>query len=115
MLKRTNRKKLVIFLLRIHEAREYIGLTQEDVAKLMGVSRVIITNIEAGTRKVSAEELSKFSKIYGWTMEELMEGEKTEKVPMFARTFNELSEEDKNEILNLIKFKKMYKDKKLNE
>ena len=102
---------------RLKEAREYLGLTQEDVAKLMGVSRVIITNIEAGTRKVSAEELSKFSKIYGWTMEELMEGEKaeTEAVQMFARTFNELSDEDQNEILNLIKFKKMYKDKKLNE
>lgn len=100
---------------RLKEAREYLGLTQEDVAKLMGVSRVIITNIEAGIRKVSAEELSKFSKIYGWTMEELMEGEKAENVPMFARTFNELSEEDQNEILNLIKFKKLYKDKKLNE
>ena len=102
---------------RLKEAREYLGLTQEDVAKLMGVSREIITNIEAGTRKVSAEELSKFSKIYGWTMEELMEGEiaETETVQMFARTFNELSDEDQNEILNLIKFKKMYKDKKLNE
>ena len=88
---------------RLKEAREYLGLTQEDVAKLMGVSRVIITNIEAGTRKVSAEELSKFSKIYGWTMEELMEGEKaeTETVQMFARTFNELSDEDKRKLQEL--------------
>ena len=101
---------------RLKEAREYLGLTQEEVAKLIGVSRVIITNIEAGTRKVSAEELSKFSKIYGWSMEELMEGEKveTETFQMFTRAFNELTEEDQNEILNLIKFKKMYKDKKLN-
>ncbi len=100
---------------RLKKAREYLGLTQEDVAKLMGVSRVIITNIEAGTRKVSAEELSMFSKIYGWTMEELVEGEKSENIPMFARTFSELSEEDQKEILNLIKFKKMYKDKKIIE
>ena len=101
---------------RLKKAREYLGLTQEDVAKLMEVSRVIITNIEAGTRKVSAEELSKFSKIYGWTMEELLEGEKKEKdIPMFARSFSELSKEDQEEIINLIKFKKMYKDKKLNE
>ena len=101
---------------RLKKAREYLGLTQEDVAKLMGVSRVIITNIEAGTRKISAEELAKFSKIYGWSMEELLEGEKkVEKIPMFARTFNELSKEDQEEIINLIKFKKMYKDKRVIE
>lgn len=101
---------------RLKKAREYLGLTQEDVAKLIGVSRVIITNIEIGTRKVSAEELAKFSKIYGWSMEELLEGEKQEeKIPMFARTFNELSEEDQEEIINLIKFKKMYKDRKIIE
>ena len=102
---------------RLKKAREYLGLTQEDVAKLMGVSRVIITNIESGTRKVSAEELSKFSKIYGWTMEELLEGEKEEKLktPMFARALSELSEEDQIEIINLKKKKKMYKDKKISE
>ena len=62
-------------------------------------------------------ELSKFAKIYGWTMEELLEGNKEEKMamPMFARTFNELSKEDQDEIINLIKFKKMYKDKKISE
>ena len=101
---------------RLKKAREYLGLTQDDVAKLMGVSRVIITNIESGTRKVSAEELSKLSKIYGWTMEELLEGERREEnIPMFARTFKELSEQDQEEIINLIKFKKMYKDKKISE
>ena len=101
---------------RLKKAREYLGLTQDDVAKLIGVSRVTITNIETGTRKVSAEELSKFSKIYGCTMEELLEGEKEEeKISMYARTFGELSPQDQEEIINLIKFKKMYKDKKLNE
>ena len=50
-------------------------------------------------------------------MEELLEGEKEEKmaIPMFARTFSELSKEDQDEIMNLIKFKKMYKDKKISE
>ena len=102
--------------IRLKKAREYLGLTQEDVAKLLGVSRVIITNIESGTRKVSADELEKLSKIYGRSMDELMNGKITEEnVKMFARTFSELSEEDQEEIVNLIKFKKMYKDKKLIE
>ena len=34
---------------------------------------------------------------------------------MFARTFSELSEEDQDEIINLIKFKKIYKYKKISE
>lgn len=101
---------------RLKKAREYLGLTQEDVAKLLNVSRVVITNIEIGARKVTAEELSKLAKIYGWSMEELLEGEKIEgDTQMFARTFDELSLEDQKEIINLMKFKKMYKDKKLNE
>lgn len=103
--------------LRLKKAREYLGLTQEDVAKLLGVSRVIITNIELGIRKVSAEELLKFSKIYGWTMEELMEEntENSDNVMMFARSIKELSKEDQAEIMNLIKFKKMYKENKLGD
>ena len=95
---------------RLKQAREYLELTQADVAKLIGVSRVVITNIELGTRKVSAEELLKFSKLYGWTMEELLQGEKSEdKILAFVRTFEELSKEDQEEIINLIKFKKMYR------
>ena len=49
--------------------------------------------------------------------EELLEGNKEEKMamPMFARTFNELSKEDQDEIINLIKFKRLYKDKKISE
>ncbi|MEG2311190.1 MAG: helix-turn-helix transcriptional regulator [Bacilli bacterium] len=102
--------------LRLKKAREYLGLTQEDVAKLLNISRISITNIESGIRKVSAEELLKLSKIYGWTMEELIEGKKEEiNINMFARTFDELSLDDKTEILNLIKFKKMYKENKLIE
>ena len=48
--------------------------------------------------------------------EELLEGKREDdKIPMFARTFNELSKEDQEEIVNLIKFKKMYKDNKFIE
>jgi DNA-binding XRE family transcriptional regulator len=96
---------------KLKDARIYLGLTQEDVAKLMELNRNAIISIENGSRKVSAEELAKFSKIYGWSMEELMEENVEDNmVPMFARTFNELSDKDKQEILNLIKFKRMYQE-----
>ena len=37
---------------RLREAREYVGLSQEEVAFALLVSRPAISNIEAGTRKV---------------------------------------------------------------
>ena len=98
---------------RLRETREAEGLTQEDVAKMLKVSRVSITNIENDARKVTAEELAKFAKIYSCTMEELMEGKKQEeKTLVFARSFEELSKEDQAEILDLIKFKKMQAKKR---
>ena len=64
-------------------------------------------------KKMPFKKIEEFT---GWTMEELLDGEKEEKkVPMFARAFEELSEEDQEEIINLIKFKKMYKEKKISE
>lgn len=38
---------------RLKEARNLKGLNQSELAKLMGVSRVTITNIEAGRQNVS--------------------------------------------------------------
>lgn len=104
-------KKMKKLNVKLKDARLYLGLTQEDVAKLMDLNRNAIIGIENGSRKVSAEELAQFSKIYGWSMEKLMEENvENNMVPMFARTFNELSDKDKQEILNLIKFKRMYQE-----
>jgi len=49
---------------RIKEARELSGLTQVQAAKMLGVHRPTISEIEAGRRKVSTEELTKFADIY---------------------------------------------------
>ena len=100
----------------LKKAREFLGLTQDDVARLMGVSRLIITNIESGNRKVSAEELFKFSKIYGISMEDLCaEDTIDDNIKIFARSISDLDDNDRKEILNLIKLKKMYKENKLND
>ncbi|HNA28319.1 MAG TPA: helix-turn-helix transcriptional regulator, partial [Nitrospira sp.] len=50
---------------RLRESREYVGLSQEDVATALGISRPAVTKIEAGTRKVEAVELDKLSHLYG--------------------------------------------------
>jgi transcriptional regulator with XRE-family HTH domain len=49
---------------RLREARQLSGLSQGQVAKRMNMHRPTISEIEAGNRKVSAEELSRFSTLY---------------------------------------------------
>ena len=49
---------------RLKEARESCGLTQDDTAREMGVSRATIAQIELGNRSVSGLELAKLSYLY---------------------------------------------------
>ena len=49
---------------RLKEAREYVGLKQDDVAKVLGIPRSALSHIEAGTRKVEAIELARLAKMY---------------------------------------------------
>lgn len=96
---------------RLKAAREFLGLTQEQVASTLNMTRNIIVNIENNNRAIKSDELYKFSKLYGLSMEEIVAGneEMNLNVPVFARGFESLSDKDQQEILNLIKFKNNYK------
>ena len=97
---------------RLKQVRKVLKLSQEFVAKQLGMTRTTIVAIEAGTRKVTTDELTKFSELYGVTTEELLHGDGSEEneVKAFARTFSELYDIDKKEIMNLINFKRRYKE-----
>ncbi len=97
---------------RLKAARKALHLTQEFVAGQMGMSRTTIVAIEAGKREVTASELAAFAELYGVSMDELVHGTTPDdsKVAMFARTFSELSDSDKAEIINLMQFKKRYRE-----
>jgi DNA-binding XRE family transcriptional regulator len=100
---------------RLKNAREYLQLSQEYVAKQIGMHRTSLVAIEAGNRKVTSEELKQFSEVYGWTADELLFGKKTsevEKNRVFARAFEELTDQDQQEILNLIEFKRLMKEQR---
>lgn len=96
---------------KLKAAREFLGLTQEQVASTLNMTRNMIVNIENNNRTIKSDELYKFSKLYGISMEEIVSDEKeiNMNVPLFARGFESLSEKDQQEILNLIKFKNDYK------
>ena len=49
---------------RLRQAREYLGFSQEEVAKYLGISRSALSNIETGQRKVDALELKKLASLY---------------------------------------------------
>jgi transcriptional regulator with XRE-family HTH domain len=49
---------------RIREARTLAGLSQGQVAKMMGMHRPSISEIEAGNRRVTADELVRFADIF---------------------------------------------------
>src|SRR3954464_8796684 len=49
---------------RLREAREYLELSQDEVAKALHLSRSAMSLIEAGQRKVEAIELKKLAEIY---------------------------------------------------
>lgn len=96
---------------RLRQLREYMGLTQNQVASILEVGRDAIIRIEKGIRKIDIQELAKFSKLYSISIDELIknETENQYKQEMFARGFSSLSDKDKKEILDLIKYKNMIK------
>lgn len=53
---------------RLREARRLSGLSQGQVAQRMGLHRPSISEIEAGNRRVSADELSRFAELYDVSM-----------------------------------------------
>jgi len=99
---------------RLKKLRKELKLSQEYVAGVLNIHRTTITAIESGARKVTAEELKEFSELYGVTTDELLYEKKLdEDTKMFARTFSELSDLDKKEILNLIEFKKKIRSQEI--
>jgi len=96
---------------RLKEAREYMGLKQED-AKVLGIPRSALSNIEAGVRKVDAIELARLAKLYqrpvAWFTGEDPEAtsEVAKEVAHVARAAATLSQQDRQELARFADFLK---------
>jgi transcriptional regulator with XRE-family HTH domain len=98
---------------RLKEARKEMNYSQQEVANFIGKKRSQISYYETGARKINLSLLNKFSNLYGVSVNRLLYGKEQEsEAKVFARAFSKLSENDKNEIKNLIDFKKRYKESK---
>ena len=98
---------------RIKTQRENLHLSQEYVAKYLGINRSSLSQIENGKREVSANELSKLSLLFGVSSDTLLHGTDFScPAVVFARSFEKLSDIDQAEIINLIRFKEKFKNKR---
>ena len=92
---------------RIRSAREMAGLSQGQVAKLLGLHRPSISEMEAGRRRVSADELIKLSEIYSVDLEwltgsEPKSDEDNERIRFAARQLAKLKEDDLDKVMDLL-------------
>jgi transcriptional regulator with XRE-family HTH domain len=60
---------------RLKAAREQAGLSQGQAARLLGLHRPAISEIEAGRRRVSAEELARLAGVYDVSISWLTSGD----------------------------------------
>ena len=90
---------------RLREAREYVGLLQEDVARALGIPRASVSALEAGKRRVSSLELRRLARLYrrpvGWLLGEDLEIDVS--APLFRAT-SALSDNDKEQVLRFAEF-----------
>jgi transcriptional regulator with XRE-family HTH domain len=92
---------------RIREARKMAGLSQNQLAKLMKLHRPAISEIEAGNRRVSAEELGRLADFLdisvGWIVGETPNEVDAEdpRVQLAARALRKLKPEDIKRLLQL--------------
>ena len=101
---------------RLREAREYLGFSQDEVAKYLGIARSALSNIETGHRRVDALELSKLARLYkrpvgAFTGEELDDAVAPE-VEHLARQAAELSPQDREELVRFAEFLRSRKQTK---
>lgn len=93
---------------RLREARKMAGLSQGQVAKMLELHRPTISEIEAGNRRVSADELSKFAELYdvtvSWLLAETAEQLTTDdpRLQLAARELSKLKPDDLDRLLRLL-------------
>ena len=94
---------------RLRMAREQAGLSQGQVAKLLGLHRPTVSEIEAARRKVSADELAKLAELYdvsiGWLASgaSSLDSRDADRIQLAARELSKLRAEDIDAVLSLLR------------
>jgi len=93
---------------RLREAREYLGFSQDDVAKVLNIPRSAVSLIETGQRRVEALELKSLAKIYQTSVGALTGEEPRPELPAdvehLARAAAKLTDTDRMELKRFADF-----------
>jgi transcriptional regulator with XRE-family HTH domain len=94
---------------RLKEAREYLELSQDEVATALNVPRSAISLIETGQRRVEAVELQRLAAMYQrpigyFTGEDPEPAALPETVQHLARTAAKLTDRDREELVRFAEF-----------
>jgi transcriptional regulator with XRE-family HTH domain len=93
---------------RLKAARKLAGLSQGHVAKMLGLHRPSVSEMEAGNRRVSAGELARLAQIYdvnvAWLLGEAPETIDVQdpRLELAARELAKLKPEDLERLLKLL-------------
>jgi transcriptional regulator with XRE-family HTH domain len=93
---------------RLKEARKLAGLSQGHVAKMLGLHRPSVSEMEAGNRRVSADELARLAEIYdvnvAWLIGETSDtlDAQDPRLELAARELTKLKPDDLDRLLKLL-------------
>lgn len=94
--------------IRLKEARNNVGMYQEDAARSMEMSRPTLSAIEAGKRAVTAEEIKDFAGLYHVTTNWLLFGADQEeenhmqRLGAYYQLFMKLSGQEQKEVIQFM-------------
>lgn len=102
---------------RLRTARDAAGLSQGQVAKMLDYHRPTISEIEAGRRKVSGEELTQFASMYGvsveWLTNAASEPDRSEdRILIAARELSKMKDQDLDKLMSLLQMLRKSKETK---
>jgi transcriptional regulator with XRE-family HTH domain len=99
---------------RLRETREFLGLSQQEAADAASLTRLVISAIETGRRKVESVELRSLARVYGQPVSYFLPASEaeapSEEVQFIARAAKELEPNDRAELLRFARFLKSYKE-----
>jgi transcriptional regulator with XRE-family HTH domain len=90
---------------RLRAAREFLGLTQGEVATALGIPRTSVNALELGKRNVSGVELRRFASLYRRPVEWLLGVDSPPPATdALYRATAKLSPDDKEQVLRFAEF-----------
>jgi len=98
---------------KLREVREFLGLSQQDAAVAANLTRLALSAIETGRRRIESVELQALARVYrqpvSYFLEEAgQEDAAASELRFLARAAKELSPRDRTELLKFAEFLRRY-------